>query len=199
MTPSLLCQIDKRGRKEKPQSMVEYGKLRDHVIQRPWESLSDDYFLNLVTERGCTFYGCLFKGLDLMELQFQKLCWHTQTAIGVDFDKCCIGPEEMVSHYSELGFTPWVAYRTFSDGKTPGKSSYRLLWKVDIDLNVTYEQTRDFIKKFAALAGKGLADKHSMDPSRMWQGSTKGCLHHHSDSKALNLLVSTFTNSDKAK
>jgi hypothetical protein len=187
MKPNVLCQIDRRGRKEKPHTMQEYGKLRDHMIQRPWESFDDECFLELVTEKGCTFYGCLFKGLDLMELQFQKLCWHTQTLIGVDFDKCKVEPEAMVDLYSELGFLPWLAYRTFSDGELEGKSSYRLLWKVDIDLNVSYDQTHRFIKKFASLAGTDLADKHSMDPSRMWQGSTKGYVHHDSDSFPLNL------------
>ena len=185
---SILCQIDRRGRLTKPETLQEYGKLRDHMIQRPWESLSDETFISLITGEGCTFYGCLFKGLDLMELQYQRLCWHTQTLIGVDFDKCEVTPEEMVKLYTELGYKPWLAYRTFSDGQHPGKSSYRLLWKVDVNLNVCYDETHSFIKAFAALAGKGVADKHSMDPSRMWQGSRKGFIHYDPESPLLNLM-----------
>ncbi len=187
MPKSILCQIDPRGRLQKPETLQEYGKLRDYMIQRPWESLSDGAFIELVTKKGCTFYGCLFKGLDLVELQYQRLCWHTQTLIGVDFDKCQVNPEKMVKLYTELGYKPWLAYRTFSDGQHLGKSSYRLLWKVDVNLNVSYETTHGFIKALAALAGKGVADKHSMDPSRMWQGSRKGYVHYDPEAPLLDL------------
>lgn len=189
MSNKVLCQIDRRGRLEKPQTLREYGKLRDHMIQRPWESISDADFLRLVTEKGCTFYGCLFKGLDLMELQYQRLCWHTQTLIGVDFDKCHVTPDEMIARYSSQGYIPWLVYRTFSDGETPGASSYRLLWKVTVDLRTSYEQTHTFIKQFAALAGPRLADKHSMDPSRMWQGSRKGPCFYDANARELDLSV----------
>ncbi len=191
-TNSVLCQINHRGRLANPETLKEYGKLRDHKIQRPWELLSDETFIDLITEKGCTFYGCLFKGLDLMELQYQRLCWHTQTLIGVDFDKCEVDPEEMVDLYSHLGYQPWLAYRTFSDGEFQGRNSYRLLWKVRVNLNVSYERTHAFIKAFAALAGEGLADKHSMDPSRMWQGSRKGFTHYDPEAPSLDLQYSVL-------
>lgn len=185
----ILCQIDPNGRTSKPKTLQEYGKLRDVLIQRPWESLSEEAFLDRVTKQGCAFYGCLFKGHDLMELTYQKLCWHTQTLIGVDFDKCPVELSSMVSLYESEGYSPWAGYRTFSDGSVEGLSSYRLLWKVDINLAPDYETVRAYIKQFAALAGPGLADKHSMDCSRMWQGSNSGVAYYNPTSAPLSLTT----------
>ena len=187
---SVLCQIDLRGRNAKPSTLQEYGALREHMIQRGWTSLEDDFFVESVTRRGCTFYGCIFNGRDLMELQFQKFCWRMQTIVGLDFDKCPISPEVMIDHFKALGYEPWLVYRTFSDGVTEGRS-YRMLWKVEPDLNATYESVSKFIKDFAVFAG-GHADKHSMDPSRMWQGSTRGKLYYAPQAAKLDLQKELF-------
>jgi hypothetical protein len=160
------------------------------MIQKGWTQLDDDFFIGNVTRRGCTFYGCLFNGQDLMDLQYQKLCWRMQTIIGLDFDKCPISPEVMIDHFRHLGYEPWLVYRTFSDGDTEGRC-YRMLWKVEPDLNATYEQVSRYIKDFATFAG-GHADKHSMDPSRMWQGSTKGMIYYCPTATKLNLLQELF-------
>lgn len=190
MTSSVLCQIDLRGRGSKPQTLQEYGALREHMIQRGWVSLDDDFFIGNVTRRGCTFYGCLFNGHDLMELGQQKDCWRMQTIIGLDFDKCPIDPEVMINHFKDLGLDPWLAYRTFSDGDTEGRC-YRLLWKVEPDLNAGYEHVRQYIKDLAVHAG-GHADKHSMDPSRMWQGSRKGHIYYSPSAAKLDVNANLF-------
>lgn len=184
---NVLCQIDLRGRGSKPQTLQEYGKLRDYMIQKEWTTLGDDFFIGHVTRRGCTFYGCLFNGHDLMETGQQKLCWRMQTLVGLDFDKCPIEPKVMIDHFRYKGMDPWLAYRTFSDGDTEGRC-YRLLWKVEPDLNITYEEVRQFIKNLGAKA-MGHADKMSMDPSRMWQGSTKGTIYYSSNAAKLNMRV----------
>lgn len=183
--PSVLCQIDLRGRGSKPETLQEYGALREHMIQKGWVSLDDDFFIGGVTRRGCTFYGCLFNGHDLMELQEQKLCWRMQTIIGLDFDKCPIDPEVMVKHFQDEGLDPWLVYRTFSDGDTEGRC-YRMLWKVEANLNKSYEDVRQYIKDLSVFAG-GHADKRSMDPSRMWQGSTKGMIYFSPTAAKLDL------------
>ena len=69
---SILCHLGK-PRTAKPQTLQEYGKLREQMIQRPWECVSEVDFIRLVTEKGCPFYGGLCNGRDLMELQFEKL------------------------------------------------------------------------------------------------------------------------------
>ena len=183
----ILCHYSPRERTEKPQSPQEYGSLRDYVIQRQWDYLSEETFIRRVTEQGCPFYGCLFKGSDLMELQQQKLCWLTQTIVGVDFDKCEIPPLDIVKWYTHLALEPWVAYRTFSDGCQRGRHSYRLLWKVKVDLNASYEDTHAFIKRLSSLAGEKLADARSMDPTRLWQGSRSGCVYRSNLSKDLSI------------
>ena len=185
--PNILCQIDLRGRDSKPQTIQEYGQLRDVMIQREWSSVDDEFFIENVTRRGCTFYGCLFNGHDLLTEAngHQKECWRMQTLVGLDFDKCSISPEVMVEHFINEGYEPWLAYCTFSDGVTEGRS-YRLLWKVEANLNMTYEQVGKAIKSFATFAG-GFADKHSMDPSRLWQGSDKGTVYYSSTAAKLDL------------
>jgi hypothetical protein len=187
MVNYVLCQIDLRGRKAKPTTIQEYGKMRDLMIQRKWTNIADSLFMGNVTLRGCPFYGSIFNGHDLLTEGEgrQKNCWRMQTIIGLDFDKCPIDPEVMVKHFTEEGYEPWIAYPTFSDGDTEGRC-YRLLWKVETDLNIDYEGVRQFIKDFALLAG-GHADKHSMDPSRLWQGSTKGTIYYSPSAAKLNL------------
>jgi hypothetical protein len=182
---SVLCQIDLRGRTTKPTTLQEYGKMREHMIQRGWTSLDDDFFIGNVTRLGCPWYGCLFNGHDLMEVQQQKLCWRMQTMIALDFDKCPIDPMVMVQHFQDEGLDPWFAYGTFSDGTTEGRS-YRLVWKVEANLNKSYEDVRQYIKNLAVFAG-GHADKMSMDPSRLWQGSNSGMIYFSPLAAKLNL------------
>ena len=188
---TFLCQLGK-PRTAKPETIQEYGKLRDVMIQSPWVALDDDCFIDLVTNQGTPWYGCLFNGHDLLTEAdgHQKNCWRQQTAIALDFDKCPIEPELMVKHFTDEGFEPWFAYATFSDRKVEGRS-YRLVWKAETDLNVSYEDVRAFIKEFSQIAG-GHADKHSMDASRLWQGSRNGLVHRGKTPATLNLLGGAF-------
>ena len=183
---SVICQLG-APRAAKPQTIQEYGKLRDVMIQSPWVSVSDDNFINLVARRGTPFYGCLFNGRDLLTEANgqQKNCWRQQTIVCLDFDKCEIDPIEMTTFYHAGGKTPWFTYRTFSDGASPGHS-YRLVWKVEDDLNLTYDEVRVAIKKLASFSGD-LADKHSMDASRLWQGSRNGVVYASGDVAKLDL------------
>jgi hypothetical protein len=91
----------------------------------------------------------------------------------------------MVDHYRYKGYEPWLVYRTFSDGEVPGRC-YRMLWKVEADLNMAYEEVSAFIKKMASYA-KGHADKKCHDPSRLWQGSTKGTIYYSESAAKLNM------------
>jgi hypothetical protein len=183
---TFLCQLGK-PRAAKPETIQEYGKLRDTMIQSPWVALDDGRFIDIVTTQGTPFYGCLFNGHDLLTEAdgHQKNCWRQQTAIALDFDKCSVKPELMVSHFTDEGYKPWFAYLTFSDGKTEGRS-YRLVWKVETDLNLSYDDVQASIKGLSQIAG-GHADKYSMDASRLWQGSNRGTFHVASDAKHLNL------------
>jgi hypothetical protein len=183
---SVLCHLGK-PRAAKPQTIQEYGQLRDVMIQSPWVSVSEELFIDLVTLNGSPFYGCLFNGHDLLTEANgqQKNCWRMQTLLGLDFDKVDISPGGMTRNFINRGLEPWLVYRTFSDG-TNGKRSYRMLWQVERDLNLTYEEVGAAIKGFATNAG-GLADKHSMDPSRLWQGSNRGKVYHSPNSAKLNL------------
>jgi hypothetical protein len=170
----VLCQIASEGRTSKPSTFAEYGKMRDSIIQSPWAYLDEEDFVRKVTLEGYAFYGCLYKGRDLWELQSQKMCWYTQTIMGVDFDNCAVSPGEMKQKYSNLGYTPWLVYRTFSDGCIRGLHSYRILWQLSVNLNNTYEEVHESIKYLSAMVGDEYADKRSMDPGRLWQGTTKG-------------------------
>ena len=187
---SVLCQIDPSGRTAKPTTLQEYGKMRERMIQGGWVSLEDQLFIERVTRRGHPWYGCLFNGHDLMEVQQQKLCWRMQTMIALDFDKCPIDPMVMVQHFRDEGLDPWFAYGTFSDGTTEGRS-YRLVWKVEANLNKTYEDVRQYIKNLAVFAG-GHADKMSMDPSRLWQGSNSGMIYFGQSATTLDLNEDFF-------
>ncbi len=183
---TVLCQLGK-PRFSKPQTIQEYGKLRDIMIQSPWVYVEDDRFIDLVTRRGTPFYGSLFQGHDLLtEAEgHQKNCWRQQTMVALDFDKCEQDPLEMTKFYHACGKTPWFTYRTFSDGSVPGHS-YRLVWKVEDDLNLTYDNVRAAIKSLASLSN-GQADKHSMDASRLWQGSRKGLVYGNDGTAKLDL------------
>ena len=174
----VLCQINNEAFHSKPTDLKFMGKLRDKMIQRPWDSISEDEFVHKVTWSGHAFYGCLFNGHDLMETGKQRDCWRLQTIIGVDIDKTDISPEEMAQFYCDQGFCPWLVYGTFSDGKD-GLRSYRLLWKVEVDHNVTYDNWRAVIKALGAVSGLG--DKHAQDCTRMWQGSWSGPSWHLPD------------------
>jgi hypothetical protein len=171
-------------RTSKPASLSEYGKLREQMIQRPWESVSEVDFIRLVTEKGCPFYGGLCNGRDLMELQFEKLVWRTQSLVGLDFDVCDISGNDMRKHFQYLGLQPWLGYYTFSNAGS--KQSYRLLWRVEIDLNLSYDECSRALKKMRAKTNN-LADKHAANPTRMWQGTNSGFFHYDTNGKRLNL------------
>jgi hypothetical protein len=170
----------------KPSSLAEYGKLREKMIQRPWEAVSEVDFVHLVTELGCPFYGALLNGRDLMDLQFEKLCWRTQSLVGLDFDVCCVSGDNMAKHFQYLGLKPWLGYYTFSNDPANGGESYRLLWRVDTDLNLSYDECARALKQMRTMTNN-LADKHAANPTRMWQGTTSGFFHYAHDAKRLNL------------
>lgn len=167
----LLCQINDEGFTEKPTDIRFYGALRDKMIQKPWTCIEEDDFVDKVTRFGHAFYGNIFDGHDLMEHGRQRECWRAQTLVGVDIDKTTADPQDMCWFYTQLGYLPWMAYPTFSDDED-GLRSYRLLWKVEVDHNVSYEQWADVIKGLSTLTEYG--DKHARDCTRMWQGSDKG-------------------------
>ena len=181
----ILCHLGD-PRTAKPASLQEYGKLRERMIQRPWESLHEHEFVRLVTEQGCPFYGAILNGRDLMDLQFEKLCWRTQSLVGLDFDACEISGDNMAKHFQYLGLKPWLGYYTFSNGEVPRRQSYRLLWRVETDLNLSYDQCAAALKQMRSLSNN-LADKHAANPTRMWQGSNSGFFHYAADGKRLNL------------
>jgi len=156
------------------------------MIQRPWVSLSETDFVRAVTEQGCPFYGALMNGHDLMELQFEKLVWRTQQLAGLDFDVCEISADNMRKHFQYLGLQPWLVYPTFSNGIVPNRQSYRLLWRTECDLNLTYEECSAALKKLRSLSND-LADKHAVNPTRMFQGSNAGFFHYDAHAKRLNL------------
>jgi len=185
--PKVLCQINDVGFTRKPTDIRFMGKLRDKMIQRGWQQLSDVDFVRKVTEQGHCFYGCIFNGRDLMETGQQRLCWRMQTIIAMDFDHCPVSPEEMCAIYAERGLDPWLCYGTFSDGDEimEGKRSYRILWKVAPNLAATYEQVHAKIRELAAITP--YADKHSQDCSRMWQGSRNGFIHYDATAPLLEV------------
>ncbi len=171
----LLCQINDEGFITKPEDIRFYGKLRDKMIQKPWTNIDEALFVHKVTRRGYAFYGCLFDGHDLMETGQQRLCWKAQTLVGVDIDKTKINPLVVWHQYRAQGLEPWLIYPTFSDGKD-GLRSYRLLWKVEVDLNIGYEQWADVIKKLSTFTSLG--DPRARDCSRLWQGGLAGPIHY---------------------
>jgi hypothetical protein len=182
---SILCHLG-APRTAKPETLQEYGKLREQMIQRPWVALSEVDFVNYVTQQGCPFYSALMNGRDLMDLQYEKLVWRTQSLVGLDFDVCDIPSQDMVAWFKHKSMTPWLGYYTFSnDPANPGQS-YRLLWRVDTDLNLTYGECAAALKKMKALSFNR-ADKHACNPSRLWQGTNSGFFHYDVNGKRLNL------------
>ena len=181
----VLCHLG-APRAAKPETLQEYGKLREQMIQRNWVSLSEVDFVRAVTEQGTPFYGALLNGRDLMELQFEKLCWRTQSLVGLDFDVCEVSADDMRKHFQYLGLQPWLGYFTFSNDPANKGQSYRLLWRVDTDLNLTYDECAAALKKMRALTNN-LADKHAANPTRMWQGTRSGFFHYDTDGVRLNL------------
>jgi hypothetical protein len=182
---NILCHLGD-PRSAKPQTLQEYGKLRERMIQRRWVSLSEDAFIRLVTSVGCPFYGALLNGRDLMELQYERLVWRTQSLVGLDFDICSVGAKDMANHFQYLGLKPWLGYYTFSNDPNNGGESYRLLWRVDTDLNLSYDECAHALKKMRSMSNN-LADKHAANPTRMWQGTNSGFFHYATDGKRLNL------------
>ncbi len=185
MPNSVLCHLGD-PRTSKPQTLLEYGKLRERMIQRPWVSLSEVDFVRAVTERGCPFYSALMNGRDLMEEQFEKIVWRTQSIVGLDFDVCEVSGVDMANHFRFLGMKPWLGYYTFSNDPANGGESYRLLWRVDTDLNLTYDECAAALKKMRVMTN-GLSDKHAANPTRLWQGTNSGFFHYDVDGVRLNL------------
>lgn len=173
-------------RTAKPATLQEYGALRERMIMAPWVALSEVDFIDYVTQQGCPFYGGLCNGRDLMELQYEKLVWRTQSLVGLDFDVCCVGADDMRKHFQYLGLQPWLGYFTFSNDPANKGQSYRLLWRVEADLNLSYDECAAALKKMRALTNN-LADKHAANPTRMWQGTRSGFFHYDVNGKRLNL------------
>ena len=182
---SILCHLG-APRTAKPATLQEYGKLREQMIQKPWVALSEVDFVRAVTEQGCPFYGGLLNGRDLQELQFEKLCWRTQSLAGLDFDVCDVTARDMVDWLSYKGLRPWLGYYTFSNDSSNGGESYRLLWRVDTDLNLTYDECAAALKELKRYAFNR-ADKHAVNPTRMWQGTNSGFFHYDTNANRLNL------------
>jgi len=162
----LLCHINDEGFKTKPTDIKFMGKLRDKMIQSKWSYIPEHVFIDKICT-GHAWYGCLFNGQDLMETGRQRECWRAQTIVAVDFDKCPIDPVTMCELYRDLGLNPWLCYTTFSD-KLDGPRSYRVLWRVEIDHSIKYEQWAEVIKALSTVTSFG--DKRACDCTRMWQG-----------------------------
>ena len=182
---SIVCHLG-APRTAKPQTLKEYGKLREQIIQRSWVTLSEVDFIRAVTEQGCPFYAGLMNGRDLMDLQYEKLVWRTQSLVGLDFDVCDITGNDMVGWFTHKGLKPWLGYYTFSNDSAKGGESYRLLWRVDTDLNLSYDECAKALKEMKRLSFNR-ADKHAVNPTRMWQGTNSGFFHYAHDGKRLNL------------
>jgi len=172
----LLCHINDVPFTSKPTDIRFMGKLRDKMIQKPWDYLDEQTFLDKITS-GHAWYGCLFNGHDLMhcDQQSQRGCWRAQTIVAVDIDKTTVDPQAMCRFYTDTGYIPWAAYTTFSDGVN-GLRSYRLMWRVEVDHNITYEKWAAVIKGLSTLTEHG--DKHARDCTRMWQGSHNDTCWH---------------------
>jgi riboflavin synthase len=61
-----------------------------------------------------------------------------------------------------------------------------LLWRVETDLNVSYEECAKALKEMKRYSFNR-ADKHAANPTRMWQGTNSGFFHYAADGKRLNL------------
>ena len=184
MTNNILCHLGK-PRTAKPASLSEYGKLRERIIMSPWAYLSEIDFVKAVTGKGTPFYSCLFTR-DLMELGQEKLCWRQQVFAGADFDAVEVPILKMVETFSNSGITPHFSYHTFSHKPDSGLHNYRLVWRTDTDLSLTYAQTFSALKKLRELSGN-LSDKNATSVSRLWQGSNSGVVTHDPNAPLLDL------------
>jgi hypothetical protein len=182
---SITCHLG-APRTSKPQSLQEYGRLREKMIQAPWACLSEQEFVTAVTQKAQPFYQALMDGRDLMEKQFEKLVWRTQSLVGLDFDVCKVGGWEMLLTFANMGLQPMLGYHTFSHNPDNGGESYRLVWRVETDLNLSYDECAKALKKMRVLSGN-LADKHALNPTRLYQGTTKGAFCYNAESTHLNL------------
>ena len=182
---NVLCHLG-APRTAKPNTLAEYGKLREQMIQRNWVSLTEVDFIRAITEQGCPFYGALLNGRDLMDLQYEKLCWRTQSLVGLDFDVCSVNGLDMVEYFKFWEMEPWLGYFTFSNDGRFRNQSYRLLWRVETDLNLSYEECSKALKAMRSMTGN-LSDKNAANPTRMWQGTNCGFFHYAQDGKRLNL------------
>jgi len=153
---NILCQINDVPFTSKPTDQKVMGKLRDKMIMKSWDYLDEREFLQKVTS-GHAFYGCIFNGHDLLDAGEgrQRACWRAQSIVAVDVDKCHIPPLDMCLFYVDLGYIPWAAYKTFSDDSENGSYSYRIMWRVEVDHNVSYEQWADVIKGLSGLTEYG--------------------------------------------
>lgn len=183
---SVLCHLG-QPRTSKPETQHEYGMMRVQMIQSPWVCLSEEEFIDKVTVQGCPFYGALMHGRDLMELQSEKAVWRAQSLLGLDFDHCPVSSRNMVELFSSQGLAPWAGYHTFSnDPISNGGESYRLIWKVNIDLNLKYEECSAAIKEMR-LMSQGHADKFAANPTRLFQGANKGAFLVNGTAPKINL------------
>lgn len=188
----VLCHLG-QPRTSKPATQHEYGMMRVQMIQSPWVCLPDAEFIQKVTVEGRPFYGALMHGRDLMELQSEKAVWRTQSLLGLDFDKCQVSASKMVDIFSNSNLRPWAGYFTFSNNPEANDGeSYRLLWKIDIDLNLNYEECTAAIKNLRVVS-QGHADKFASNPTRLFQGANGGAFLVDSSSPKLNLK--TFSQS----
>ena len=181
---SILCHLG-APRTSKPQSLSEYGKLRERIILSPWAYIPEIDFIKAVTEKGQPFYSCLFTR-DLMELGQEKLCWRQQVFAGADFDAVDVSALEMVKRFSGMGLTPHFSYHTFSHDPDSGMHNYRLVWKTETDLSLTYDQTFSALKKIRELSGN-LSDGKATSVTRMWQGSNSGVVTYDPNAPRLDL------------
>lgn len=197
MANSVVCHLGK-PRTAKPETQHEYGQMRVRMIQSPWVALSEQDFLWAVTVRGCPFYTALMQGSDLMEFQSEKAVWRTQSFFGLDFDKCDIGSREAISLFENQGLEPWAAYHTFGNNpKVNGGESFRLLWRVEADLNLTYDECSAALKEMRRVS-YGRADKYALNPTRLFQGTNFGTLYWDTHARKLDLkeLAQRFNHQD---
>jgi hypothetical protein len=122
-----------------------------------------------------------------MELQSEKAVWKMQSILGLDFDCCTLNATEMVDLFRSIGKEPFLVYHTFSnDPIANGGESYRLLWKVDIDLNLTYQECSAAIQAMRRIS-LGNADKFCCNPTRLFQGCNSGAFLFNPEAHPLNL------------
>lgn len=186
MIHNIVCHLGD-PRTSKPATLREYGKLRERLIQQDWTSISELDFVEAVTKRGQPFYQALMNTRDLMELQYEKLCWRLQVFAGADFDKCKVSASEMITSFISKGMKPFLAYNSFSHDPQSGLHNYRLLWRIETNLNMSYDQTHESLKKIRELSGN-LSDKNATNCTRLWQGSNSGPVHYDTHAPRLNLL-----------